>query len=88
MVLPMAAGTGFDAPLTPSKEFAAIVGDKPLSRANATKKLWEYIKKNKLQDPKSKRDILPDAKLMAVLGAKRVDMFKMTSIVSKHLKNK
>lgn len=72
--------------LTPSTELAPIVGAKPISRPDATKKLWEYIKKNKLQNPQNKREILADAKLQAVLGTKKVDMFKMTALVSKHLK--
>lgn len=84
----MPAATGFNQVLTPSKELSEIVGNKPVSRPMATKKLWEYIKKNKLQNPKNKREILADAKLEAVLGKKKVDMFQMTSIVSKHLKNK
>lgn len=82
----MAAKTGFNKPLTPSAELAEIVGSKPVSRPEATKKLWEYIKKNKLQNPKNKREIMADAKLEKVLKAKKVDMFKMTSLVSKHLK--
>jgi len=82
----MATNTGFNATLTPSTELAAIVGSKPLSRPEATKKLWAYIKKNNLQDPKNKRQINADAKLQAVLKTKSVDMFKMTSLVSKHLK--
>lgn len=82
----MATNTGFNKTLTPSTELAQITGAKPISRPEATKKLWEYIKKNKLQNPKNKREILADAKLEAVLGKKKVDMFQMTSIVSKHLK--
>jgi len=84
----MAANTGFNAVLTPSTELAQITGAKPISRPEATKKLWEYIKKNKLQNPKNKREIIADAKLEAVLGKKKVDMFQMTAIVSKHLKSK
>lgn len=82
----MAANTGFNKTLTPSTALAQVVGAKPLSRPEATKKLWAYIKKNNLQNPKNKREILADSKLEAVLGVKKVDMFKMTSIVSKHLK--
>jgi chromatin remodeling complex protein RSC6 len=82
----MPANTGFNKTLTPSTELAQIVGSKPISRPDATKKLWDYIKKNKLQNPKNKREILADAKLEAVLGKKKVDMFQMTSLVSKHLK--
>ena len=81
------ANTGFNKQMTPSTELAAIVGSKPISRADVTKKVWEHIKKNKLQDPKNKRMINADAKLMAVFGGKKsVDMFQMTSLVNKHLK--
>ena len=72
--------------MTPTTELAPITGAKPISRPDATKKLWDYIKKNKLQNPANKREILADAKLQAVLGTKKVDMFKMTALVSKHLK--
>ena len=82
----MATNTGFNKLLTPSTELAPIVGAKPISRPDATKKLWEYIKKNKLQDAKNKRQINADAKLQAVLGKKSVDMFQMTALVAKHLK--
>ena len=84
----MVANTGFNKTLTPTDELAQITGAKPLSRPEATKKLWAYIKKNNLQNPKNKREILADSKLEAVLGKKKVDMFQMTAIVSKHLKNK
>ena len=82
----MVANAGFNKKLTPSTELAPIVGAKPISRPEATKALWAYIKKNKLQDSKNKRQINADAKLQAVLGKKSVDMFQMTSLVSKHLK--
>lgn len=82
----MPAKTGFNATLTPTAELAQIVGAKPISRPEATKKLWEYIKKNKLQDAKNRRQINADAKLQAVLGKKSVDMFQMTALVNKHLK--
>lgn len=83
----MPANTGFNKTLTPSTELAQITGSKPISRPEATKKLWAYIKKNNLQNPKNKREILADSKLEAVLGKKKVDMFQMTAIVSKHLKD-
>jgi len=82
----MVAKTGFNKLLTPTTELAPITGAKPISRPDATKKLWEYIKKHKLQNPKNKREILADDKLEAVLKTKKVDMFKMTALVSKHLK--
>ncbi|WP_334134121.1 SWIB/MDM2 domain-containing protein [Tepidimonas sp.] len=75
----------FMKPLTPSAELAAIVGAKPLPRTEVTKKVWEYIKKNKLQDATNKRMINADAKLKAVLKKAQVSMFEMTKIISSHL---
>ncbi|HAM51883.1 MAG TPA: hypothetical protein DCP92_14795 [Nitrospiraceae bacterium] len=72
--------------LKPSDALAKIVGNKPIPRTEITKKLWEYIKKNKLQDAKDKRNINADANLLAVFGGKKqVSMFDMTKLVSKHL---
>lgn len=80
------SNSGFMKPLTPSKELSKIVGSTPLPRSSVVKKLWAYIKKNKLQDPKNKRNINADANLKAVFGGKStVDMFQMTKLVSKHL---
>ncbi len=63
-----------------------VVGSKPLPRTEVVKKLWEYIKKNKLQDPKEKRNINADDNLKKVFGGKKtVSMFEMTKLVSKHL---
>ena len=76
----------FMKPVTPSAELAVVVGAKPLPRTEVTKKLWAYIKKNKLQDKKNKRMIHADAALLPVFGKKELDMFKMTSAVSKHVK--
>ena len=77
----------FMRPLTPSKELAAIVGTKDLPRTQVVKKIWEYIKKHKLQDAKDRRLIIADAKLKPVFGGKAsVDMFKMAGLVNKHLK--
>ena len=55
-------------PLQPSKELAAVVGSKPLPRPEVVSKVWDYIKKNKLQDPQNKREIMADEKLQAVFG--------------------
>ena len=75
------------APLNPSKELAEVVGSKPLPRTQVVKKLWEYIKKHNLQNPKNKRNIIADAKLKPIFGGKKeVSMFEMTKLVSKHLK--
>lgn len=78
--------SAFMKPVKPSAALAAVVGDKPMPRTEVTKKLWEYIKKNKLQDPNNKRMIVPDEKLAVVFGSSSpIDMFKMTSKVSQHL---
>ena len=80
------ATSAFMKPLTVSDELAAVVGKGPMPRSEVVKKLWEYIKKHDLQDPKNKRDILADDKLKPVFGGKeRVNMFEMTKLVSKHL---
>ena len=72
--------------MNPSESLAAIVGAKALPRTEVTKKLWAYIKKNNLQDPKEKRNIHADDKLKPVFGGKKVvNMFEMTKLVSKHL---
>lgn len=69
-----------------SDALAEIVGRKKLARTEVTKKLWEYIKKHNLQDKQNKRQINPDAKLAKVLGSTQpIDMFKMTSKISKHI---
>ena len=77
----------FMAPVTPSAALAEVVGSKPIPRTEVTKKLWVYIKKNGLQDPKNKRMIKADAALKPVFGGKAVvNMFEMTKLVGKHLK--
>ncbi|MBS0621775.1 MAG: hypothetical protein JSR80_02300 [Verrucomicrobia bacterium] len=80
--------SAFDQPVTPSADLAEIVGKGPMPRTKITKELWDYIKKNKCQNPKNKREIIPDAKLSKVLGNKPVDMFQMTRLVSKHVEAK
>jgi len=73
--------------MTPSAVLAAVVGSMPLPRTEVTKKIWDYIKKNKLQDAINKRLINADEKLRAVFGGKKqVSMFEMTKLVSNHLK--
>lgn len=76
----------FMKPLTPSTTLAAIVGASALPRTQVVKKLWDYIKKNKLQDSNNRRNIVADDKLRALFGKSVVSMFEMTKIVSKHLK--
>lgn len=84
----MAAKTSaFMRPVTPDTALAEIVGAKPVPRTELTKKLWVYIKKNKLQDTKNKRNINADSKLQVVFGGKKtVNMFEMTKLVAKHVK--
>lgn len=73
-------------PVQISATLAEIIGNGPMPRTEVTKRLWEYIKKNKLQDPKAKRMINPDEKLSKVLGTKsQIDMFQMTKKVSAHI---
>ncbi|HVJ73449.1 MAG TPA: SWIB/MDM2 domain-containing protein [Casimicrobiaceae bacterium] len=72
--------------MTPSSALAAIVGGSPLPRTEVTKKVWDYIKKNKLQDAVNRRMINADDKLKSVLGKAKVTMFEMTKLISNHLK--
>jgi chromatin remodeling complex protein RSC6 len=76
----------FMKPVTPDATLAAVVGGTPMPRTELTKKLWAYIKKNKLQDTKVKTQINADDKLKAVFGGKsKVSMFEMTKLVSGHV---
>jgi upstream activation factor subunit UAF30 len=76
----------FMKPLTPSAALAAVVGSKALPRTEAVKKIWVYIKANKLQDSKNRRMINADDKLKVVFGGKaQVSMFDMAKFLSKHL---
>ena len=77
---------GLQKPLQPSKELAAVVGHGPLPRSEAVSKVWDYIKKNNLQNPENKREILADDKLQAVFGKKKVTMFEMNKYLAQHLK--
>jgi len=77
----------FMKPMTPSAALAEVVGSKAIPRTEVTKKLWAYIKRNKLQDSKNRRNINADDALTVVFGGKTtVTMFEMTKLVSKHLK--
>ena len=76
----------FMRPMTIGEVLHSIVGNKPIPRSEVVKRLWAYIKKNNLQDPKEKRNINADAALQKVFGGKKtVSMFEMTKHVSKHL---
>ena len=77
----------FMRPVTPSAMLAAVVGSTPVPRTEITSKIWQYIKKNGLQDKVNRRNINADEKLKAVFGGKKtVSMFEMTKLVSAHLK--
>ena len=77
----------FMAPLTPSPVLAEVVGAKPLPRTEIVKKIWDYIKKNNLQDKKNRRMINADGKLKEVFGGKgQISMFELAKIVNNHVK--
>src|SRR5215203_5692342 len=73
-------------PLQPSNELAAVVGSDPLPRPEVVSKVWDYIKRNNLQNPTNKREIVADDKLRAVFGKERVTMFEMNKHRAQHLK--
>ncbi len=78
---------GFAKPVQPDQALAAVVGSTPLPRTELTKKLWEYIRAHKLQDPAKKTQINADDKLKAVFDGKaQVTMFEMTKLVGGHVK--
>lgn len=79
------ANSAFMKPLTVSSELAAVIGKGPMPRSEVVKKLWDYIRKNKLQDAQNRRNINADDKLKPVFGKPVVNMFEMTKLVSKHL---
>jgi chromatin remodeling complex protein RSC6 len=72
--------------LTPSAELAAVVGSTPLPRTAVVSKLWDYIKKNDLQDKNNKRNINADDKLKAIFGKSQVSMFELAALIGKHVK--
>ena len=77
--------SAFMKPVQVSDALAEIVGHGPMARTEVTKKLWDYIKKHKLQDPKNGRLICPDAKLAKVFGSKKpLDMMKLGGALNKH----
>jgi len=81
-----APNPAFMKPMQISDDLAKIVGSKPMPRTEVTKKLWDYIKKNKLQDAFNRRQINADDNLRAVFGGQsKVSMFEMTKLVNKHL---
>ena len=72
-------------PLTPSTALAAVIGGTAVPRTEAVKKIWAYIRKHDLQNPKNRRNILADDKLKAVFGKKEITMFELAGILGKHL---
>lgn len=81
------SNSAFMKPVQPSDELAAVVGDKPMPRTEVTKKMWDYIKGNDLQDPQNRRMINADEKLRPVFGGRdQVSMFEMTKLMNEHLK--
>jgi chromatin remodeling complex protein RSC6 len=79
-------GSAFMKPLNVSEDLAKVVGKGPMPRSEVVKALWVYIKKNNLQDPAKKRNIVADENLKKIFGGKAVvDMFEMTKLVAKHL---
>jgi upstream activation factor subunit UAF30 len=76
----------FMAPLTPSATLAAVIGNKPMPRTEVVKKIWEYIKKNNLQDSKNRRMLNADDKLKPLFGKNQISMFELAKIVNQHLK--
>jgi chromatin remodeling complex protein RSC6 len=81
----MAANSGLAKPWNLSPELEAIVGKGPLPRTEVTKKVWDYIKANNLQNPENKREIRPDATLGKVLGNEPINMLQMTKVISGHM---
>lgn len=76
---------GLARPVQPSRELAAITGSDPLPRSEVVSKMWDYIRRNNLQNPENKREIVADDKLRAVFGTDRVTMFDMNKHLSRHL---
>jgi chromatin remodeling complex protein RSC6 len=76
----------FMAPLTASPALAEVIGSKPLPRTEIVKKIWDYIRKNNLQDKKNKRNINADSKLKPLFGKDQISMFDLAKIISKHVK--
>jgi chromatin remodeling complex protein RSC6 len=82
-----AVNSAFMKPMQPDDALAAIVGSAPIPRTEVTKRIWDYIRENNLQDPNDKRTIVADDKMLKVFNGKaRVSMFEMTKLVNGHLK--
>lgn len=81
----VAAGVPLSRAVTPSRDLAAITGADPLPRSQVVSKVWDYIRRNSLQNPDNKREILADDKLKKIFGSDRVSMFEMNKHLSRHL---
>ena len=79
------SGGGLARPVKPSADLAAIVGSNPLPRSEVVSKVWDHIRKNNLQNPNNKREILADDKLRKVFGVDKCTMFEMNKHLSRHL---
>ncbi|WP_028966590.1 SWIB/MDM2 domain-containing protein [Sphingomonas phyllosphaerae] len=77
---------GIHAPVQPSAELGAVVGNEKLPRSQVISKVWDYIKSNNLQNPENKREILADDKLKKVFGKDKCTMFEMNKYISQHVK--
>jgi len=77
--------SGLSRPVVPSKELAAITGVAALPRSQVVSKVWDHIRKNNLQNPSNKREILADDKLKKIFGKDRCSMFEMNKHLAKHL---
>ena len=80
------AGGGLARPVQPSADLAKITGSAPLPRSQVVSKVWDHIRKNNLQNPQNKREIVADDKLRKVFGKDRATMFEMNKLLSNHLK--
>ena len=78
-------GTGIHAPVQPSPELGAVVGNDRIARSQVISKVWDYIRSNNLQNPENKREILADDNLRKVFGKDKVTMFEMNKHISAHL---
>jgi chromatin remodeling complex protein RSC6 len=76
----------FMAPLTPDAMLAEVIGNKPTPRTEIVKKIWDYIKKNNLQDKENRRMINGDAKLKPLFGKNQISMFELAKVVNSHIK--
>lgn len=84
--MPRKANPALMKPMTLSATLQAVIGAGPLPRGQVMKAVWEYIKKNNLQNPSNKRNIIADEKLLPLFGGKKeVTMFEMTKLISSHL---